>query len=119
MTSAQLPNYLRANRKRSALCQAEVSFLLGNETGETVCRHERFDREPSLRTALAYEAIYQRPARELFFGLYQNIEQQVADRAKTLTSRTDLRKSNRRSAQRRQTLTDLATRDSDESKNVS
>jgi len=119
MTSLPLPNYLRANRKRLALCQAEVAFLLGSETGETVCRHERFAREPSLETALTYEAIYQRPARELFAGLYQKIEEELAIRAKTLTSRTDLRKPNRQSAHRRQTLTDIANRESDKSQNVS
>jgi transcriptional regulator with XRE-family HTH domain len=89
MTSPQLSNYLVSNRKRLALSQKEVAFLLGNTGGAKVSRYERFDREPSLETALALEVIFQRSASELFSGLYQKVEQGVIERAKTLASRTD------------------------------
>lgn len=108
MTSPRLPNYLRANRKRLALSQDEVAFLLGTQSGAKVCRYERFVREPSLETAFAFEAIFQRPARELFGGLYQKIEQKVAARAKALTFRADLRKPDRQTAHKRQALMDIA-----------
>src|SRR6266853_2366009 len=104
MAFSQLPNYLRTNRKRLALVQDEVAFLLGAETGESVCRHERFTREPSLAVALAYEAIYQKPVRELFAGLYEQIEKEVARLAKTATDRTSLKKTTRHSARKVQTL---------------
>ena len=117
MTSLQLPNYLRANRKRLALSQDEVAFLLGTQSGAKVCRYERFVREPSLATALAYEAIYQRPVRELFGGLYQRIEREVAARAKTLTFRTERRKPTRQTVQKRQTLADIAARQSSKTLN--
>jgi transcriptional regulator with XRE-family HTH domain len=90
MSSSQLTNYLRTNRKRLGLKQEEVAFLLGfkgEDKGIKVCRDEKFTREPSLRSALAYEAIYGRPVRELFAGPYQQIEQDVAKRAKVLTYR--------------------------------
>src|SRR6266567_6652497 len=87
MTSPQLPNYLRANRKRLALSQDEVSFLLGAQSGAKVCRYERFVREPSLATALAYEAIFKRSVSELFGGLYQKVEREVAKRAQILAAR--------------------------------
>ena len=93
--------------------------MLGNETASTVCRHERFEREPTLRTALSYEAIYQKPARELFAGLYHEIEHEVAERAKRLTSQTDLQKSNRRNDQKHQTLTKIPTKESDQPDNAS
>ena len=118
MTWVQLPNYLRANRKRLALVQDEVAFLLGAETGESVCRHERFTREPSLAVALAYEAIYQRPVRELFAGLYRKIEKEVATRSKTATDRTRLKKTTRHSARKIQTLTDMAARLSGKDQNL-
>ncbi len=110
MSSAQLPNYLRANRKRLGLLQDDVAFLLGAETGESVCRHERFVREPSLAIALAYEAIYQRPVRELFAGLYQEIEKGIATRAQTASDRTCLKKTSLHSARKIQTLADMAAR---------
>jgi transcriptional regulator with XRE-family HTH domain len=87
---ASLPNYLRTNRTRLALSQEEVAFMLGG-TGESkgskVSRDESFDREPGLRAALAYEVMYGKPVRELFAGLYEEVEQDVARRAKLLTFR--------------------------------
>lgn len=109
MSSPQLPNYLRANRKRLALSQDEVAFLLGAQSGAKVCRYERFVREPSLETALAYEAIFKRSVSELFSGLYQKVEREVAERAKILTERTDRGKPNGQSARKREALTALAT----------
>jgi len=94
-----LPNYLQTQRKRLSLSQEEVGFLLGiagMNKGNKVCRDESFARVPSLQDALAYEAIYDRPVRELFAGLYQQVEQEVASRAKFLNFRklrkTDVRK---------------------------
>lgn len=109
-----LPNYLLANRKRLALSQEEAGFLLGvtgESKGAKVCRDEKSVREPSLQTALAYEAIYQRPTRELFAGLYEKVEQEVAARAKILTCRKDL-KPNPRTAHKRRMLAELAMRPS-------
>ncbi len=105
---AQLSNYLRSNRKRLTLFQEEVAFLLGTQSGAKVCRHERFAREPSLATALAYEVILQKPASELFGGLYQKVQQEVAARAKTLTHKIDRGKPNRQTALRHQMLTNIA-----------
>ncbi len=87
---ASLSNYLRTHRKRLALSQEEVAFLLGVNglnKDEKVSRHESFAREPSLETALAYEAIYGKPVRELFAGLYEQVEQNVANRARLLNYR--------------------------------
>lgn len=84
---AQLPNYLRSNRKRLSLSQNEVAFLLGTQTGAQVSRYEQFAREPSLETALALEVIFQRSASELFGGLYQKVEREVIERAKILADR--------------------------------
>jgi hypothetical protein len=87
---ASLSNYLRIHRRRSALSQEEVAFLLGArgmDKGVKVCRDENFTREPSLQAALAYEAIYGKPVRELFAGLYAKVEREVAERARVLRHR--------------------------------
>src|SRR5579862_7704997 len=89
MPSPQLANYLRSNRKRLRLSQGEMAFLLGQKKSAQVSRHERNDRAPSLETALAYEAIFKRPISEIFSGMYQKAERQVAERAKVLASKTD------------------------------
>ena len=85
-----LPNYLRTNRKQFALSQEEVAFLLGMkglDKGGKVSRDEGYSRVPTLEFALAYEAIYGKPVRELFAGLYQQVEQDVVKRAKLLRYR--------------------------------
>ena len=109
-----LPNYLLSNRKRLALSQEEVGFLLGikgEAKGAKVCRDEKFVREPSLQTALAYGVIFQKPTHELFAGLYQQIEEEVAARAKILTYRK-ARPANQQSAHKRKMLLNLAARKS-------
>jgi transcriptional regulator with XRE-family HTH domain len=119
MPSSPLPNYLRTNRKRLTLTQEEVAFLLGfrgMSRGARVCRDEKFVHEPNLWTALAYEAIYQKPIRELFAGLYERIEREVAGRAKLLNFRKD-RGNKQQAVRRRQFLADLAARQSKQSVN--
>lgn len=108
MASSQLPNYLRANRKRLALSQDEVAFLLGTKSGAKISRYERFDRNPNLETALAFEVIFQRPMRELFSGIYQKVKHEVASRAKTLNDRENNRESDQQSERKRQVLTTIA-----------
>jgi len=87
---SSLPNYLRSNRKRLALSQEEVAFLLGvngMDRGIKVSRDENNARTLSLKNALAYEAIYGKPVRELFAGLYEQEERNVAERARILGHR--------------------------------
>jgi len=93
MASAQLSNYLRANRKRLDLTQDELAFLLGVEGAPKVCRYETFAREPSLRTLLAFEAVFQKTPSELFAGLYrtsENIESKNQCRQTATASSTDV-----------------------------
>jgi DNA-binding XRE family transcriptional regulator len=82
--ASKLPNYLKTFRKRSGLSQEEVAFLLGTLNGEKVCRHERFAREPSLRTALAYMIIFQSQGHELFAGIHEEVRLEIVDRARKL-----------------------------------
>jgi transcriptional regulator with XRE-family HTH domain len=89
MSSPLLQNYLVSNRKRLSFSQEEVAFLLGTQSGAKVSRYERFDRVPGLETALAFEMIFQRSPSELFGGLYQKVEQEVATRAKALADSMD------------------------------
>ena len=86
MPSPQLSNYLRSNRKRIALSQGEVAFLLGHQSSGQISRYERFEHAPSLETALACEVIFKSPLSELFGGLYHKAERDVAERARGLAS---------------------------------
>lgn len=106
---ASLSNYLRTNRRRLALSQEEVGFLIGingEGKGIKVSRDEHSARVPDLRTALAYEAVYGRPIRELFAGMYENIEQEVVGRANVLRHR----KTGKPRTNRQETINSLASK---------
>jgi DNA-binding XRE family transcriptional regulator len=113
MASTRLPNYLRSNRKRLALSQGDIAFLMGAKQGTKVCQHEVSTRVPSLQTALAYEAIYQRPIRDLFAGIYEGVEQEIVARAEMLAEQNIPQKTALRADRRSQVLKELATRKSD------
>jgi DNA-binding XRE family transcriptional regulator len=108
MTSRSLPNHLLKYRKRSALSQAEVAFLLGAEGGAKVCRYEKFQREPSLKTALAYLAVFGCHVSELFPGLFQRATAQVKTRARSLARREPCGNSKNLTVRKRQTIARIA-----------
>jgi DNA-binding XRE family transcriptional regulator len=87
MADFRLDNYLRMYRKRSALSQEEVAFLLGIQSGTEVSRHEKNRRVPTLDTALAYEAIFGQPSGELFAGRLERLQRRIARRAGNLAER--------------------------------
>jgi transcriptional regulator with XRE-family HTH domain len=92
-----------------SLTQEEVAFLLGvkgMDKGGKVSRDENYSRIPTLETALAYEAIYGKPVRELYAGLYEQIAHDVSSRAKLLL----YRKHGRPNQTRSQALSGLALR---------
>jgi transcriptional regulator with XRE-family HTH domain len=83
----QLPNHLRAYRRRDGLTQDQLSYLLGGSDATTVSRYERFARKPNLETALACQAIFGVPAHELFPGVYGEAKARVRARARELLAR--------------------------------
>jgi transcriptional regulator with XRE-family HTH domain len=87
MVLRKLPHYLRHHRKRLGLLQSDVAFLLGVATGTKVSRYERYARTPTLKTALACEAIFGVPASELFAGIYEKAERCVLTHAKVIIVR--------------------------------
>jgi transcriptional regulator with XRE-family HTH domain len=108
MSSSKLPNYLLSRRKRLGLTQAEVAYLLGVEGGAKVCRYERFVREPSFRTALAFEVIFHESVNDLFAGCFEAVEKEVAARARLLVRRTEKQSPNKYSARKRTILSMIA-----------
>jgi transcriptional regulator with XRE-family HTH domain len=77
---SRLTNYLRMYRKRSGLTQDEVGYLLGRVNGSKVSRYEHNGRIPNLETALAYEVIFRIPVRDLFAGLFGEVEKRILKR---------------------------------------
>jgi DNA-binding XRE family transcriptional regulator len=84
MHSEPLNNYIRMHRSRCCLSQRELAYLIGAGCAPTVARYELGQREPLLDTALALEALFGEPPRELFAGRFRQVEQFVAERAREL-----------------------------------
>jgi transcriptional regulator with XRE-family HTH domain len=80
MPTPRLENYLRAYRRKSALSQRDVAFLLGCQNGAQVSRYEKRRRLPPLRTALACEAAFGVPVSELFAGLRERVGKEIEKR---------------------------------------
>jgi hypothetical protein len=64
-----------------------MDYLLGAHGGTRTSRYEHFKRTPSLETALACEAIFHTPVRELFAGVYSRAERRTILRARLLRKR--------------------------------
>jgi transcriptional regulator with XRE-family HTH domain len=81
MPSDSLDNYIRMHRRRFALSQEEVAYLLGVGSAGTVARYESSRRTPTLETALALEAVFGVSVAELYAGKFNQVEQSVQERA--------------------------------------
>ncbi len=99
-----LKNYLRTFRKRSCFSMREVAFLLGRGSSSAVGRHERFGQMPTIEALFAYEIVFGRPARELFRGLYAEIERQTTRRALELALELGSESADQRSKQKADAL---------------
>jgi transcriptional regulator with XRE-family HTH domain len=84
MAARKLPNYLRTHRRRVGYSQEDLACLLGGKEGNKISRYERRECLPSLKTALAYEAIFGVPVQELFAGVYEEVEKNVHIQAEAL-----------------------------------
>ena len=87
--ASKLLNYLRTYRKRQRLSEIELASLLGCKNASKVSRYERFERIPTLQTALLYEAVLGVPVADLFAGMYQQAQEESSKRAKKLSAKLE------------------------------
>ena len=100
MSRPKLHNYLRTYRKRASLSQDEVASMLGVSGGPKVSRYERGSREPSLKTALRYSALFGAPIEELFAGLCEKVADETARRGRVLERQVSVAPPDRFSARK-------------------
>lgn len=106
MASHRLENYLRTYRKKSSLTQQEIAYLLGRKNGAQFSRYETRRRLPSLRIALAYEAIFKVPVAELFAGVRDSVNREISGRIDKLSA--DLQEKSNQKGNRLLTATKLS-----------
>jgi transcriptional regulator with XRE-family HTH domain len=80
----RLAHYLRNERKRLGLTQADISTLLGGGWKTRISKYERSEVQPPLDAGLAYQTIYGKPVSEIFSGANVKIRSAVRDRARHL-----------------------------------
>jgi transcriptional regulator with XRE-family HTH domain len=101
----KLPHYLRTERRRHGLTQADVAALLGGPWRSRVSLYER-GALPPVQVALAYEAIFGRPVADLLGGVYDETAAMVRERARQMLA--DERLSSSRHLLRRDVLERIA-----------
>lgn len=85
--SKALTSYLRTHRRKGGLTQAEMAYLLGLKSGQTISRHERLDRRPSLEIMFAYQVLFDALPHELCPGVYAKVEKITMRRIRILMDR--------------------------------
>lgn len=110
MKRKTIPPYLRALRRRSALSQEDVAFLLGAFTGTRVSRHETGVCAPPLEVALAYEVIFGAGIAEIYEDELLRIAEHVRKRARTLNESLAHRLSDPRREEKRAVLEQIIRR---------
>ncbi|HZS56798.1 MAG TPA: helix-turn-helix transcriptional regulator [Bryobacteraceae bacterium] len=76
----RLKIYMRANRLKWGITQAELAYLLGLKTGSVVSRIERVKRQPGVMVVLACQVIFGTMPIELLPGHFSDIEDAVMRR---------------------------------------
>lgn len=84
--SRHLPIYLHSLRKQWGLSQPELGQLFG--IGATsLSKFETLARKPTINLLLGSEVIFGHPPRELFPKLYDEVEDKIMRRARSLYER--------------------------------
>ncbi len=98
MAPSPVGTYLRFLRRKSGLSQRELARILGSVTPNQISRHERSAILPTLIATFAYQAIFQKPASEIFPGLYHTVETVVEERLEAFENELSARTTKRRAA---------------------
>jgi DNA-binding XRE family transcriptional regulator len=103
-------HYLRSCRRRACLSQHDLASLLGGIHKTKISRHERYKAEPTLRAALAYQAIFKRPVAQIFHGAYREILTSVRTRAADLLRSSVKSRTPEMTQRRKESLLEIASR---------
>ena len=104
MTNRIIAPYLRALRRKSALSQEDVAYLLGAITGTRISRHETGACVPPLEVVLAYEVIFGVVIAQIYEDQSAEIADRVRKRARKLHDSLGYRLKDTRRDEKRTTL---------------
>jgi DNA-binding XRE family transcriptional regulator len=103
-------NYVRTFRQRHCLTEDELAFLVSHRSHTRISRIEIGRAVPNLAVGLALEVLFRQTPRQMFPGLYEEVEDEVMRRAKSFLDDLEGR-GDRRSRAKRDLLESLARAD--------
>lgn len=103
-------NYLREYRKRTALTQADIGFLLNQPDTVSICRYEHGERKPPMEMVLLYHLLFNVPVHSLFEIQKDNLNEDVIVRIGQLLEQLKQRSPSQRVNSRIAFLTEVLTR---------
>jgi DNA-binding XRE family transcriptional regulator len=106
-------NYVRTFRRRYALAEEDLAFLIDQRSQSAIAQFESGDRVPTLAQALALQVLFRAPPHRVFPGLYEDVEDGVMRRASELVDRLE-GETDTRSTAKREFLESLARMDDNE-----
>lgn len=83
-------NQLWLARKRLGLGQKQVAYLIDHKTTDQVSRYEKGWRIPGLKMLLQLEIIYGMPARFLYQDWYEELRQEIEEKARAVKILNDV-----------------------------
>ena len=89
-------NYLRAFRKRTAITQTDIGFLLNQPDTISICRYEQGERKPPMEMILLYHLLFDVPVHTLFEIQKDNLNEDVIMRLEQLINNLKLREPSQR-----------------------
>lgn len=84
LMSPSIHSYIRTHRRKWALTQKELVFLLGRKSSTHVSRLEQAKRTPHVEIIIACEILFGTPSDQLLPKLYEEVEEEVMARAAEL-----------------------------------
>lgn len=103
-------SYLKKSRKQSHLSQDDVMYLLGINNKSLLSRYENGERHPHVHHLIIFYLIYNKDIEELYEPLICIIQEEVAERLKTLIEHKERKGGSTKIQRRKQYLKDVLNR---------
>ena len=89
-------NLLREFRRRTAITQSDIGFLMNQSDTISICRYEQGERKPPMEMILLYHLLFDVPVHSLFEVQTDNINEDLIVRISQLIEKLKLRNPSQR-----------------------
>lgn len=107
--SSSIHSYIRTHRRKWALTQKELAFLLGRKSSAHISKLEQAKRSPTVDVILACKILFGVSSGQLLPKLYEEVENEVMARAAELYEKLEGKQS-RSAARKKEFLSEVLKR---------